>query len=267
MTTQSLPLARSSFADVIAGERIKFATLRSNTVIVVVVAALIAVSAVLSSVALVTAARDPENLGASLTVDPIRFLDTVLWMQVVFAVVALLFATSEYSSRQITVTLIAVPTRVPVLLAKAVNITLIGFVAGALGAALAVSLPLLILPSSQIEYRFDLAEAGVLVVASGAYLALTGVVALSIGSLIRNVVVAILVSTALFTFLPSVLQSIGNETVTTLTGFLPSMAGRVILSSFESPAGLTAGAGMAILAAWALLLLGLAAWALRARDA
>ena len=267
MTIPPLPVARSTFADVIAAERIKFATLRSNTVIVALVAALIAVSGALSALALVTAALDPANVDPILSTDPVRFLDTVLWMQVVLSIVAVMFATSEYSSRQILVTLIAVPTRVPVLLAKAVNIVFVGFVAGVIGASLAVTLPMLILPSGEIEYRFDLAEVSVLVLASGAYLALTGVVALSIGALIRNVAVAILLPTAVFTFLPSVLQSIGNETITTLTGLLPSMAGRVILSSFDSPAGLSGGWGMAVLAAWAVLLLGVAGWVLRARDA
>jgi hypothetical protein len=267
MTTVQLPIPRSTFPDVVGAERIKFATLRSNVVLVAIVAALIAVSGALSALALVTAALDPQNVDPMRSAEPLRFLDTVLWMQVVFSIVAVLFATTEYSSRQIMVTLIAVPTRVPVLLAKAVNIAVVGFVAGVLGASVAVTLPILILPSGEIEYRFQLAEAGVLVLAAGAYLALTGVVALSVGALIRNVAVAILVPTAVFTFLPSVLQSIGNETITTLTGLLPSMAGRVILSSFESPAGLSGEWGMAVLAAWAVGLLAIAAWVLRARDA
>lgn len=254
--------------DVITAERIKFFTLRSNPIVVVVIGALIALAALPSAIALTVPSSNPAAAVNTLTsVDSLRFVDTVLWMQLVFAVIAVLSATSEYSSGQIKLSLTAVPSRIPILAAKAIVISGIGLVVGTIAAFIAVCIPLLIVPLGDITYDFVLGEALLLAVASGIYLALTGVVALCVGVLIRNVVVAIIIPVALFSVVPPVLESIGNDTITALTGYLPAVAGRVILTTFENPAGLTAGPGLAVLAAWAVVLLALASWALRARDA
>lgn len=268
-TTRSTAIpARPRLIDVITAERIKFFTLRSNPILVTVVGALIALAALPSAIALTVPSSNPGAAVNTVTsVDSLRFVDTVLWMQIVFAVIAVLYATSEYTSGQIKLSLTAVPSRIPVLASKAIVISVIGFLVGTIAALIAVCVPLLILPFGDIAYDFVLGDALLLAVASGFYLALTGVVALCIGMLIRNVVVAIIIPVALFSIVPPVLESIGNDTITTLTGYLPTVAGRVILTTFENPAGLTAWPGLAVLAGWALVLLALASWTLRARDA
>ena len=99
------------------------------------------------------------------------------------------------------------------------------------------------------------------------FIALIGIIALCFGLLVKNVIIGITVPVLLFSILPSILESIGNDVITTMVGYLPSVAGRVMLTTFGNPAGHDAWTGMAVLAGWALVLLVVASIVSRLRDA
>lgn len=61
---------------------------------------------------------DPRFAGQLIQARPMQFVDSVLWAQVLIAVIAVLAATGEYGSGQIKLSLLATPTRLPVLAAK-----------------------------------------------------------------------------------------------------------------------------------------------------
>lgn len=259
---------RPGFLATVNAERIKFFTVKTGPIATAALGVIIVIASLMSSLSLVTPSANPNPAADPITsVTALRFVDTVLWMAIVYAVIAVLFATNEYTSQQIQTSFLAVPRRVPVIIAKALVIDILGFVVGAVASALAMLVPLAILANAEVTYSFDLAEVGVLALASGMFMALIGIVALCFGLLVKNVIIGITVPVLLFSILPSILESIGNDVVTTLVGYLPSVAGRVILTTFGNPAGLDAWTGMAVLAGWALTLLLLASILSRLRDA
>ncbi|WP_130449079.1 hypothetical protein [Zhihengliuella halotolerans] len=267
-STGAAQLRSPGFLATIDAERIKFFTLKTGPIVTAVLGLFIVLAALLSSLSLISPSSNPNPQADPITsVTELRFVDTVLWMAIVFAVVSVLFATTEDSSGQIKLSFLATPKRVPVVLAKTIVIGMIGFAIGTIASALAMLVPLAVLSTSEVTYQFDLPEAATLAVASGIFMAMIGTVSLAFGLLVKNVIVAIAVPVLLFSILPSILESIGNGVVTTIVGFLPSVAGRVILTTFPNPAGLEAWPGMAVLVGWAALLVALACVVLRRRDA
>lgn len=259
--------ALSRSRGLISSEWLKFWTIRSNVVLVAVCAVWAPASASLSSSALAQRATDSYPGRRIAVVTAYTFLDSILWLQLLLAVVAVLFATSEYSNRQIRVTLLAVPARIPVPLSKAIVIGVVAFLIGVVGAGSAQALPAALLVGSKVEYDSTLGEGVALALAAGLYLAAISIVTLSIGVLVKNVVVGILISLALFTIVPAMLGSTGVAALERAVGFFPTIAGRGLISTFANPAGLSHQAGMAVLGGWAVLGLAGAALVYRFRDA
>lgn len=265
-TAITTPVRRPGFLATLNAERIKFFTLKAGPIATAVLAVFIVLAGLMSSLSLVSPSSNPDAPEPITSVSELRFVDTVLWMAIVFAVVAALFATSEYTSGQVQLSFLATPKRVPVVLAKTIVIGVLGFLVGAIASSMAMLIPLAVLSRSDVTYEPDLAEAATLAVASGLFMGLIGIVSLAFGLLVRNVIIAIAVPVLFFSILPSILQSIGNEVVTTIVGYLPSVAGRVILTTFPNPAGIEAWPGMSVLGGWALVLVVLASIVLRQRD-
>lgn len=262
------PVRSPGFLATINAERIKFFSLNTGPITTLALTVFIVLAGLMSALSLVSPSSNPNPAAEPITsVTALRFVDTVLWMAIIFAVVAALFATTEYSSKQIQLTFLAIPKRVPVVLGKTVVIGVLGFFVGAIASAASMLVPLAVLSSSDVTYDFNLPEAATLAAASGLFMGLIGIVSLAFGLLVKNVIVAIAVPVLLFSILPSILESIGNEVVTTIVGFLPSVAGRVILTTFPNPAGLEAWPGMAVLGGWAVVLVALASIVLHQRDA
>lgn len=263
-----VPVRSGGFLATINAEFIKFFTLKPGPIATAVLGAFIVLAGLLSSLSLLSPSGNQNpNAEPITTVTEVRFVDTVLWMAIVFAVVAVLFATTEFSSGLIQLSFLATPKRVPVVLAKSIVLGVLGFLVGAIASALAMFVPVAVLYASDVTYTIDLPEVGMLAAASGLFMALIGVVSLAFGLLVKNAIVGIAVPVLLFSILPSVLESIGNDVVTTIVGYLPSVAGRVILTTFSNPAGLGAWPGMAVLGGWAVGMVALASIVLRQRDA
>ncbi len=207
---------------------------------------------------------------------------------IVIVVVAAMFMTSEYRRGLIRTTLVAVPDRGRALAAKALVIGAVGFIAGSLAAA--ISIPLgdhvaatngnYILPTSAIT------EARV-IFGTGAILALIAVAVLATGAVLRKTAATVLVGIVVFV-LPAVLvipyvagSSSGSSPPLPLWLLrLSPAAGFSILQSLPRSSQvsypytisngylpLSPGIGLAVTAAWALVLLLLAARLLSRRDA
>jgi ABC-type transport system involved in multi-copper enzyme maturation permease subunit len=107
-------------------------------------------------------------------------------------VVAAMFITAEYQRGLIRVSLIAAPVRGRLLAAKAVVMGAVGFVAGLVGAALALAVgaPLL-RHSGGVQWPVPLATEARMVVGTAALLAVAAVLALAIGAIVRRSAVAV----------------------------------------------------------------------------
>ena len=124
-------------------------------------------------------------------------------------VVAAMFITAEYRRGLIRVSLTAAPRRGRLLAAKAVVIGAAGFVAGLVGAALALAVgtPLL-LRSGPLQWPVSLLTEARMVVGTAALLAVAAVLALAIGTIVRRsapavaIVIVMIIVPYLFAFGP-----------------------------------------------------------------
>ncbi|MFJ8577803.1 ABC transporter permease [Micromonospora sp. NPDC093277] len=181
-----------------------------------------------------------------------------------YVVLALgLFAiTSEYATGTVRTTLCCTPSRSRVLLAKAVVVGVVVFLIGLLlgGIGAAVARPVL--------GEWGSAPLGGTVrdvVASAAYLALVGVLALGLAAALRGAVLTLTVLLALLMIVPLSLQEPGITVLTRIADAFPGVAGNHFLAADSEP--YPAVVGLLLLAGWAAAALALGRWALARRDA
>ena len=155
---------------------------------------------------------------------------------VLFAVLGVLVMTSEYSSGTIRATLAAIPRRPLVLAAKAAIWGLTALVAGELRA----------------------------VVLSGVYLCLTGLIGLALGVIVRHGAAAITTLVALVFVAP-----LAGLAATPAGQYLPELIYANALGATKPVQGFTLSpwVGLAIIAAYVVVLLSVGGWLLTRRDA
>ena len=267
--TAAPPLGRGrpALVGAVASEIVKLTTLRSNWILAAVAFVIIVSSGVLQGLSLVSRLTDPRFAGQLIEARPMQFVDSVLWAQVLIAVIAVLAVTGEYGSGQIKLSLLATPTRLPVLAAKTIAATVLGFGIGTVGASLALSIPLAFLPAAGIDYPIDLPTGAGLALGSGAYLAAIAALGTAIGMLLRNVIAGLAVTLPLVTILPSVVSSIPVPFIRDAAAYFPTTAGRMLISDLETTAPLEPWQGYLVLLAWVVVLWAAASVSLRARDA
>ena len=187
--------------------------------------------------------------------------------QLAVCVLGVLVVTGEYSSGTIRASLLAVPTRTPMLAAKVAVFAALIFVVGELTAIPTFFLGAAILHS---KAPVSISDPGVLraVIGAGLYLAVLAVFAVAIGALIRHTAGAItgiigfvLVLSPLTLLLPG---SLGKH----IHGYLPSEAGSLIVSPRQGVNDvLGPWQGFAVFCVETALLFGAAVYQLRRRDA
>ncbi|TVZ00781.1 hypothetical protein EAS64_36110 [Trebonia kvetii] len=201
---------------------------------------------------------------------------------IAIVVVAALFVTAEYRRGLIRLTLAATPSRGRVLAAKSVVVAAVGFVAGLLGAGVAV-LAGEAITRARGYYAFPvsgMAEARV-IVGTGILTAMFAVLALAIGTIVRRsaATIAVAVVVIVLPYFLSVFAAVPLAAGDWLLRILPA-AGFALqqpypaygqVSMFYAPFSgyfpLSPLAGLGVLAAWTAAALALAAYLLRRRDA
>ncbi len=187
--------------------------------------------------------------------------------QLTICVLGVMVVASEYSTGMIRSSLLAVPKRIPMLVAKSVVFAAVVFVVGELVAFASFFLGAPILHS---KAPVAMGDPGVLraIIGAGLYLAMLGLFALAIGAIVRHVAGAItgiigfvLVLAPLAQLLPG---SIGDH----IHAYLPTEAGHLIGQSRQGPNDLlTPWQGFGVFAIWTAVLLAVAAYLLNRRDA
>ncbi len=133
-------------------------------------------------------------------------VDKTGYVGVVLAVLAALMVTNEYRSGQIKTTLLSVPQRVPALVSKATIIAAVSFVIGVVSSSIGFAIAPTILAGGGYSYPLDTADAIRLILGSGLYLATLSVIGIAVGSLIRNVVAAVLTTIVFLIIVPVIPQ-------------------------------------------------------------
>ena len=189
---------------------------------------------------------------------------------VTVAVLGVLAITGEYSTGMIRSTLTTVPTRIPVLVAKALVLVVLTVLVSALGLIVSylVSAPLLS-PMGLVPALEDPATWQVFG-GMAYFLAIIALFGLGVGTVLRHSAAGITAVLGVLLLLPMVLQYIALEWVQQLMVYLPVPAATAFLAlngRLSLAGDLTLWEGVAVVAGYAVVALGLGAVLLRRRDA
>ena len=247
----------------INAEWIKFRTLRSTL-------GVLAAAVVGMLVVAMLVAYNTRHIGANIQPDdivPSSTLQGYYLGQLLIGALGVLFVSGEYSTGMIRSTLAAVPKRLPVLWAK-----LIVFVAVTATSMVAISLIAFLSAQGLIShYRtgYSLGDPGALrvVIGTGVYLTLIGVIGAMIGWIVRSTPGSLVAYIALILVVPVIFANVLGTWGKNIAQYLPSMAGGSFIRSLTESPSLSPWTGLGVLAAWAVAAIALAAFVLRRRDA
>lgn len=265
MTTAAVPMTlagRVTQARITRSEWTKFRSLRSSWwTIAVSVLITVGLGAVIS-----LAAAHSANVDTAAHQVATRSQIGSLFAQLVLGVLAVLLISGEYGTGMIRSSMATVPRRRPVLWAK-------------ISVYVAVVLPLTLASSfaafwlgqvawqSQGQSAVGLGDPQVLriVVGTALYLTVAGVLALAIGTLLRNSAAAISAVVGLFFVLPIVFQAM-PASIAKVAQYLPSNAGGALNGVATSPTVLAPWTGFALLVGYTVVAVVAAAGRLNRAD-
>ena len=267
MTTSTPPTAtapqRVTQARVMRSEWTKLRTVPSTAWSLLTAAVLVVGFGAMYSTLRVT--RPPADVAAF---DPTAVsLSGVQLAQLAIGVLGVLLVSGEYATGSIRISLAAVPRRLPVLWGKATVFalaTLVLFVPATFAAFLVGQS---VLSAEHLDTTLGRPGVARAVLGGALYLAAVGLLGLGLGALFRNTAGA---TAALFGVLlaPQIVVGFLPETLSDeLYRYLPAPAGVAVTQVGQEPSSLGPWAGFGLLCAYVAVLLGLAAWQLRRRDA
>jgi ABC-2 type transport system permease protein len=187
--------------------------------------------------------------------------------QLAIAVLGVIVITSEYSTGAIRASLLAVPHRIPMLVAKALVWAALDLVISAITVFATFFITTAILND---HVPISLSGPGVTRAVIGAilYLTVLGLFALAIGGLVRHTAGAIAIVIALVIVIPPLVGLIPGTIANHVHGYLPTVAGPLVAqTSQQSGDVLSAWQGFGVFCAWTAVLLAACGWLLVRRDA
>ena len=283
------PARRTGFAGLLLAEWTKIRSVRSTpwTLIIFVVVSL-GLTGLLTWLTLqsLNNGRNGARDSGILT-DPVNvILGTGLGLgQLAICVLGALVITGEYSSGTIRASLLAIPHRYPMMLAKALVFAALVFVLGEIVAFCSFFIGALLVNgqtytltgqvaghavAAHRTLSVSLSQPGVLqaVFGSGLYLTVLGLFALALGGLIRHTAGAITTVIGLVLVIFPLAGLLPNSWGAHVHAYLPTVAGQLVTQ--DKPAAgqlLSAWQGFGVFCAWTALLLAAAIFLLQRRDA
>jgi len=261
--------SRSLAADVARSEWTKLRSVRSTYwTLLVAAAGMVAFGALLCASyvrSYTDHAADPAGF------DPAGYsLSGFFIAQLAIGTLGVVVITSEYQTGSIRATLAATPQRPIVLAAKAAVFATVAAVTGIVASLASFLVGQAILSDKDIQTH--LSDPGALrsVLGCSLYLALVGLLGLGIGTLIRRTAGAIATLVGLIIILPVLVQGLPVTWQDTITRYLPSIAGQVVIGHTRfTPPGpqLTPWPGLGLFCAYTAATLIAATIALNRRDA
>jgi ABC-type transport system involved in multi-copper enzyme maturation permease subunit len=187
--------------------------------------------------------------------------------QLAVCVLGVLVIANEYSSGTIRASLLAVPHRTPMLLAKAAVFAVVVFVVSEVAAfgAFAVGAPIL-----HSKVAVGIGDPGVLgaLLGAGLYGAVLGVFSIAIGAIVRHTAGGIAGIIAFVLVLAPLTQLIPGSIGDHVYAYLPTSAGQLMVNARQGPDDLlTPWQGFGVMCLWTAALMLLANYLLRRRDA
>ena len=195
-------------------------------------------------------------------------LNGILFSQLAIGVLGVLLISGEYSTGMIRSSLTAVPRRLPVLWAK-----LAVFAGAVFAVMLATSfasffLGQALLSSHHLNVAISAPGALRSVIGAALYATVAGMIGMALGGLLRNTAAGISAFVAAFFVIPPLTDLLPSSWSSHIVQYLPSNAGEVLFGGGQGLAHpLAPWTGFGLLCAYAVVLIGYAAWRLRRADA
>jgi ABC-type transport system involved in multi-copper enzyme maturation permease subunit len=211
---------------------------------------------------------DPSQRAATLADPTATILGGGFYLgQLAICVLGVMVIASEYSTGMIRSTLLAVPQRVPVLIAKGIVFATTVFVVGEVASfgAFFIGKPIL-----HSKAPVALGDPGVLraVIGGGLYLAVLGLFAMAIGTIVRHTAGGIIGVIGFVLVLAPLAQLLPGSLGKHIHAYLPSEAGRLIAQAHQGTKDLlTPLQGFGVFCLWTAVLLIVAGYLLKTRDA
>lgn len=247
---------------VIRSEWLKFRSLRSTLLVLgAAVVAMIVFGGIIAFNTRNPVGQDPEDIVAS---GP---LQGYYLGQLLMSALGVLVVSSEYSTGMIRATLLAAPTRIPVLIGKAVVFAVvvgISLIAASIAAFYVAQAVL-----SGYRPTFSLSDPATLrvVVGTGVYLTLVGLIGSSMGWIVRSTPGALVATLGIVLILPVLLEVVFPSWGDYIGAWLPTGAGASFSTTLSQPHALPPWPGLAVMVGWVLLGLIAGGITLRRRDA
>ena len=265
-TAASLPAGRAGLRHAVRSEWTKFWSVRSTAwSLAVTIVAVVGICVLATTVA--------TNGNHNQVPDPTRRSLTGFFLgQFAIGVLGVLVISAEYGTGSIRSTLAAMPRRPVVLAAKVVVFGVVALVVSEGLAFGAFFIGQTLLPASVHHAALGQPEVTRAVVESGLYLAVLGLLALGLATVIRHTAGAIAAYAGVLLVLPIVISALPSSLMNAITRYVPANIGLTILSTtqtgrlFSSPV-FSPWTGLAILAGYTVAILALGCWLMVRRDA
>jgi ABC-2 type transport system permease protein len=265
------PRRQAAFAGLLLSEWTKIRSVRSTVwTLILFVVLTIGLTAGITALVVGSWGRPGSRDGqARIIADPVGFIlgGGIGLGQLTICVLGVLVITSEYSTGVIRASLLAVPRRIPMLIAKLVVFATMLVVLSEIVAFGSFFLGSLLLHS---KVPVALSDPGVTraVVGAGLYLTVLGLFAVAIGALIRHTAGAIATVIGVAFVLPIITNFLPGSWGHHINSYLPEQAGSMIYQTHQQPDQLlTSWQGFGVFCVWTALLLGVAGYLLVRRDA
>lgn len=187
--------------------------------------------------------------------------------QLAIGVLGVLLMTGEYATGMIRTSFAAVPARLPVLWGKAIVFSVTTLALCVPAALVAFFLGQSVLAREHLDITFDHPGVARAVIGSALYLVAVGLLGLGLGALLRNTAGAISALYGVLFGIPIVVGFLPETVVDTIGRYLPTTAGAAVTSVAPDSDSLSPWTGFGLFCLYTAVVLGLAAWRLRRRDA
>lgn len=186
--------------------------------------------------------------------------------QLAIGVLGVLVISAEYSTGMIRATFTAVPKRLPVLWAKALVFAFVTFVLMLPSVVIAFFASQSILSAHHVNLAWSHPGVARAVIGAALYLTVIAVLTLGLGTILRNTAGGIAAFAAIFFVLPPLMNVLPTSWNNAISPYLPSNAGRAILSITHDPSNLRPWVGFGLFCGYAAVTLAVAAVLLVRRD-
>jgi ABC-2 type transport system permease protein len=252
---------------VLRSEWLKFRSLRSSYIaLAAMVVGMIGFGVLFSAV---TANRWPVmRAHAKLTFDPTgTSLQGFQLAQLIIGVLGVLLVSGEYSTGMIRATMSAVPTRLPVIWAKAAVFAVVTWILATVTSFVSFFVGQALLSSQHIQT--DLSAPGVLraVFGTGLYLTVVGLLGVALGWIIRSTAGGVATLFGLLLVLPALGEALPDTWAEHVNPYLPSTAGQSVTAVHPDPGLLAPWNGFLVFCAYAVVGFVVAVVLVRRRDA